>query len=362
MSKSKTRRSSFFEFASGALPGAFSAQVLGDVPNVVDDEEDLYDDDELDNHPDHILQLKLHSLQNPEPHPDRNDDELFGIIKDFLGYEEEEWDVTDDLDDQSVNSQQEVEFEKHEDEVHNRLLAAINDLRDEIRGLRSDRDQAVGEPSVTYSDEQEESWEEDEQENTKQARARQMFTSLVNQGMPRQDIIDQFMKQIGVTQSTATSYYQRLAKEAGLTSSGDREFAPKPSGLGVAAGVSGSHLHSADHQQGGYDDPTMDGVDGEVESNIDGFEVEDDPDRQGLIRTVKGAHLVYKRKNEEGTFDELWVFGTGGDIKGDLQVRRAILAGTDIPPRAIKSENGQQSYTLTTMGNGQLLHIKGLPN
>ena len=39
--------------------------------------------------------------------------------------------------------------------------------------------------------------------------------------------------------------------------------------------------------------------------NVDGFEVEDDPDRQGLIRTVKGAHLVYKRKQEDGTYDEL---------------------------------------------------------
>ncbi len=72
---------------------------------------------------------------------------------------------------------------------------------------------------------------------------------------------------------------------------------------------------------------------------------------------------MYKRKNEEGSFDELWVFGTGdNDIKDSLEVRRAILAGTDIPPRALKSENGQQSYTLTTLGNGQILHIKGLPN
>ncbi|MDE1830558.1 MAG: hypothetical protein KGI25_09565 [Thaumarchaeota archaeon] len=81
-----------------------------------------------------------------------------------------------------------------------------------------------------------------------------------------------------------------------------------------------------------------------------------------MIRTVKGAHLVYKRKNEEGTFDELWVFGTGGDMENSLKVRRAILAGTDIPPRATKSQNGAQSYTLKTLGNGQILHIKGLPN
>jgi hypothetical protein len=95
---------------------------------------------------------------------------------------------------------------------------------------------------------------------------------------------------------------------------------------------------------------------------MEGVLIPGDPDRQGLIRTVKGAHLVYKRQNEEGKFDELWVFNVGGTLDDALTIRRAILAGTDIPPRATKSKDGLQTYTLTTLGNAQLLHIKGLPN
>ncbi len=208
-------------------------------------------------------------------------------------------------------------------------------------------------------DEEQMSWEEDESDNTKQERARQMFTPLVNQGKSRQEIIDQFMKQIGVTNSTAVSYYQRLAKEAGLTTSGDRELGQRePPGLGVAAGPDKMGGINPNGSQGA----SLGGEQGEPESNVDGFEVEDDPDRQGLIRTVKGAHLVYKRKQEDGTYDELWVFKAGKDMKDALKVRRAILAGTDIPPKSTKSQDGSQSYTLTSLGNGQVLHIKGLPN
>ena len=48
-------------------------------------------------------------------------------------------------------------------------------------------------------------------------------------------------------------------------------------------------------------------------------------------------------------------------MKNELTVRRNILAGTDIEPKKTKSEDGQQSYTLTTMGNAQMLNITGLP-
>lgn len=360
MSDEKLRLTTYLEFASGALPGAFTAQTLGEVPNVVDDE----DDD-----PDDFLRMKVDVLQDDEPQKEKDDEELFKVIKSFLGHDDHDWEQQPDehLDDESVNHQDEVEGKKKDQEAHSQLIAAINDLRDEIKNMRTGKSQPqqdVGDPEMLVGhEENEESYEEDEQENTKQARARQMFTSLVNQGMPRQDIIDQFIKQIGVTNSTATSYYQRLAKEAGLTTSGDREMPGKePSGLGVASGTNPSTMNTVGYndQEG---DPNQEGDPTEQpETNVTGVEVEGDPNRQGLIRTVKGAHLVYKRKNEEGTYDELWNFGTGGDLKSALQVRRAILAGTDIPPRSLKSENGQQSYTLTTLGNGQILHIKGLPN
>jgi hypothetical protein len=95
----------------------------------------------------------------------------------------------------------------------------------------------------------------------------------------------------------------------------------------------------------------------------DDMEGEDDPDRQGLIRVVPGAHLVYKRVEEDGTYEELWIFNTGDqDFKKEMQVRRGILAGTDIPPNKMKSDDGSQSYTLWSAGNAQMLHITGLPS
>jgi len=86
-----------------------------------------------------------------------------------------------------------------------------------------------------------------------------------------------------------------------------------------------------------------------------------DPDRQGLIRTVKGARLIFKRESEEGGFDELWIYNVGS-LKDGMKIRHAILAGTDIPPNATSSPDGTQEYDLWTAGNAELLHISGLPN
>ena len=80
-----------------------------------------------------------------------------------------------------------------------------------------------------------------------------------------------------------------------------------------------------------------------------------------IIRTVNGAHLVYKRQAEDGTFNELWVYNTD-NMQGELKIRRDILAGTDIPQNQTQSEDGSQHYTLQTLGNGQILYIQGLPN
>lgn len=390
----KKSRFTFLEFATGALPDAFSAQVLSQVPNERD-EDDPEDKDDL-------LRKKLQTLMgttqvNPDEQPDDNDARLFKILKGFLTHDEgdggagdeegphddspsgvdhdEYKDIDPRLDKSDVGPfplnddptdqphPGEIADEKYADEKHEQLLAAISDLRDELRNMKTGESQPQSKWKISRmgSEENEESYEEDEQDNTKQAKARQMFSTLINQGVARQDIIDRFMKNIGVTQSTATSYYQRLAKEAGLTTSGDREMPGQgePPGLGTAAGVN-PQIAVGGQSQANQQNMEMPE---EPESNISGIEVEGDPDKQGLIRTVKGAHLVYKRKNEEGSYDELWVFGVeNNDIRDSLEVRRAIIAGTDIPPRALKSEDGRQSYTLTTLGNGQLLHIKGLPN
>ncbi len=88
---------------------------------------------------------------------------------------------------------------------------------------------------------------------------------------------------------------------------------------------------------------------------------EEHPDFQGEIRTVRGANLVYKRKTDEGNFEELWIYNVGNDIKRETQIRRAVLAGTDIDPSAQESADGSQRSETTTTGNVQFLHITGLP-
>lgn len=88
----------------------------------------------------------------------------------------------------------------------------------------------------------------------------------------------------------------------------------------------------------------------------------ENPDLQGTIRAIPNAHLVYKRQQEDGTFDELWHYNIGEDFKRELKIRRAVLAGTDIPINKMKSPDGNQTYELWTIGNGQMLKIQGLPN
>jgi hypothetical protein len=93
-----------------------------------------------------------------------------------------------------------------------------------------------------------------------------------------------------------------------------------------------------------------------------GEEGEGEPDFQGDIRTVKGADLVYKRKQEDGNLEELWIYNVGNDIRTETTIRKAILAGTDIAPAQRESEDGSQKADTYTIGNVQYLRISGLPN
>lgn len=97
--------------------------------------------------------------------------------------------------------------------------------------------------------------------------------------------------------------------------------------------------------------------------DMGGIDDEDgNPDYQGNIRTVTGANLVYKRKQEDGNYEELWIYNVGDDVKKEMQIRRAILAGTDIAPNQRESDDGTQREETTTLGNVQYLKVTGLPN
>lgn len=100
-----------------------------------------------------------------------------------------------------------------------------------------------------------------------------------------------------------------------------------------------------------------------TDEELEGFQNDEtgDEDKQGLIRVVKGAHLVYKRKNEEGRYEELWIFKIDDKLKNSLDIKNDILSGTDISPNKTKSEDGLQEVELWTAGNVQLLFITGLP-
>lgn len=85
----------------------------------------------------------------------------------------------------------------------------------------------------------------------------------------------------------------------------------------------------------------------------------EDPNRQGMIRTVKGAHLVYKREVEDGTYEELWLYNSS-TLRDEIVIRKAILAGTDIPVNKSQSPDGSQSYEMWSVGNAEMVLVKGL--
>ena len=82
----------------------------------------------------------------------------------------------------------------------------------------------------------------------------------------------------------------------------------------------------------------------------------------GVKRFVRGAHLVYKRAVGDGSFEELWIYPLEQDKSNNANnIKRSILAGTDIADGESHSEDGTQSCDIWTAGNAQIIHIKGLP-
>lgn len=200
--------------------------------------------------------------------------------------------------------------------------------------------------------EEEEDYEEDaEQSANKIDLARQLFQALINRpDATRKGIIQQFIDNVGVTHSTAVSYYERLAKEAGLTGKGDGK-----QDIGVGTGM--------ETDTSGGESAPVDELPADTDLDLDDEVGEpDDSNRAGVIRTIDDAHLIFKQQDEEGKFEELWIYNTNEKLGDELNIRRAILAGTDIPPKKTRSPDGTQTYTLTTLGNAQFVHIKGLPN
>jgi len=99
-------------------------------------------------------------------------------------------------------------------------------------------------------------------------------------------------------------------------------------------------------------------------AELDSLKSDDEAsNKAGLLRSVKNAHMVYKRKTQEGTFEELWIYNCDYDeFQESSKIKQAILSGTDIIPGERSSEDESQKYELIRLGNAMLLHITGLPN
>lgn len=202
------------------------------------------------------------------------------------------------------------------------------------------------------------SYEEEAEDSSKKAQARMLYRNLHNQGLSRQEIVDQFQNQLQLTPSSAVAYYQRIAREFGETDSQSGE-AQMPGGMPGAGGMSGMPGGAG---MGMGPSAGMGMQQEEPPSPPMEKQEWDDPDRQGAIRTVDDAHLVYKRQVADGSFEELWLLKQGEKFHDELDIRRDILAGTDISPNKTKSDDGSQTADSWNVGNIQFMQINGLPN
>jgi len=91
-----------------------------------------------------------------------------------------------------------------------------------------------------------------------------------------------------------------------------------------------------------------------------------DPDRQGSIRTIPDAHLVYKRKNDHNLYDELWIYKQNQHDSWTMKTYDVIIAGSDIPKGSTSSPDNTQTVERWEVGDPTntlvFVHIKGLPN
>jgi hypothetical protein len=122
-------------------------------------------------------------------------------------------------------------------------------------------------------------------------------------------------------------------------------------------------IDSSDQDKDNYDlDSDFNDHDYKYDYEDDDYEDDDTKNYQGNIRSVPGAFLVYKRQAEDSTYEELWIYNSGKDIKHEMKIRRAILAGTDISPQTGKSNDNKQTAKIVSLGNVQFLNIFGIPN
>lgn len=193
---------------------------------------------------------------------------------------------------------------------------------------------------------------------TKFERAKALIKPMIVNGrFSAEEIMDKMVRALDIKDSTADTYYHIIAKEFA------REDDEPVDGVDLPdiEKQNDESLPDEDSESVSSEDDedSLSGLDDEELE--DGQFYSDDDQKQGIIRRIEGAHLVYKRKNDAGLFDELWIYNTTQKIGTAINIKKDILAATDIPPKATTSEDGSQKYTLTTLGDVTFLHIMNLP-
>lgn len=189
---------------------------------------------------------------------------------------------------------------------------------------------------------------EEEETDTKKLKAIDIYNGMSN--AERADIIQRFMDELQMTENAAKTYYQKINSGEWVR----EDF--------VDEDEAENDEQPSEDEEGDVTQQPDEETSDEGELNDLQDDEPEDPDRQGLIRTVKDAHLVYKRQAEDGSYEELWTYNIDKDVRNELKIRRDILAGTDISPNKRMSDDGSQQYDLWTVGNVQMLHVEGLPN
>ena len=189
---------------------------------------------------------------------------------------------------------------------------------------------------------------------------RRMLKPMLIQGTYDQDAMQKKLQQrLKIKPATADTYYHMIVKELNLekegrgTAKADHAAPTEQERVEDTDEVKDSSSNEFD-DDGNYI--------GDHSSLEDGqFVVDDDDDRRGIIRKIDNAHLIYKRRNSLGTFDELWVYNVSDNMKDSVEIKKNILSATDIPYRHMQSKDGSQKCMMHTMGNAQFLEITNLP-
>jgi len=311
-------------------------------------DEDEFPEDEEDTDDEDLSDDEYERRYDVERDEDEDQDEDFGD-EDEPEYADEVtvggWTISrlddEDFDDEGFNPDEDEDYDPEFDPDYD---------EDQFDIPNRDDFDADSERGYEPRDEEDYEYAEDAEEPSQKDQARALYRAMSSGEYSRKDIIGAFEKRLGLSPSSATAYYQRIAKEYGETEQpGDQDTMGAPGGMGMGD-------QSMMNMMG---DEAMQG---EAEPEFQEPKEWEDPHRQGVIRNVKGAHLVYKRQDDDGSFEELWIYKEGDKFQDELSVRHDILAGTDIPVNKTQSPDGSQKAETWAVGNVQYMSITGLPN